>query len=66
MWLGLEADLFTREQSVPRRQLNEEYFGTQGWLGHFGEGANLCHLPGIEPRFLGHPALRLLAIETEM
>jgi hypothetical protein len=31
--------------------------GYQRWSEHFGEEKNTLILPGIEPKFLGHPAL---------
>lgn len=52
--------LLNTPEIVSRYPLNGRLFGPQSRSGGFGEEKPLLLLPGIEPRFLGYPADRLV------
>jgi hypothetical protein len=53
-------------ETEPRYPLNSRLGGPQRRSGHYGEEENLLPTTGIEPRFLGRPARRLVTMSTEL
>ena len=66
-WSASRLGRFTEdERSLPPYVWIERLCDSESRSGRFGIQINLLTLPGMEPRFIGRPALCQVAIPTEL